>query len=248
MKYKVPITLLILLLIIIPVLAVSYPKLTDFVTDNADIISPEYEQKITELAKQIEQNTTAEIAVVTINSLEGISKEQYALELFEQAGIGKEDKDNGLLILVALEERQYRFEVGYGLEGSIPDASKVNIGIRIIEPNFKQGEYGKGIYESLVVVKGMLENDPEIISKYQSQYYPQRRASTIKLWFYLFFFFLFFISGFLGRRRGRGFMFIPLFLPGARGGFSGGVGGFGSSGFGGFGGGLGGGGGFGGSF
>ena len=134
--------ILIALLLITPILAVDYPNLNDFVTDEANIISPEYEQQIEQLAKAIEQETTVEIAIVTVLSLEGLTKEQYALELFEKEGIGKEDKDNGLLILVALEEREYRVEVGYGLEGSIPDASKVSLGTKILEPNFKENEFG----------------------------------------------------------------------------------------------------------
>ncbi len=244
------ITLLSIMLIMAACLSlgVSYPKLTDFVTDNADIIPPDYEQKITELAKQIEQETTVEIAVVTINSLEGVSKETYATELFEQAGIGKKDVDNGLLILVALDEKEYRVEVGYGLEGLIPDTYKVNLGTRILEPNFRQGEFGKGIYDTLSAIKEILSGEEEVLSKYQSQYNAQQNASKIKLWLYLIFFFIFIIMSIVGR-RGR-FFFFPLFIPGGR--TTGGIGGFGNAGFGsglgGFGGGLSGGGGFGGSW
>ncbi len=110
--------LLILLFLSPPACAVNYPQLQGFVTDNANMIDPAYAYDISQLAAKIEQETTVEIAVVTIESLEGESMEMYAVKLFEQAGIGKKDKDNGLLILVAKEEREYRFEVGYGLEGT----------------------------------------------------------------------------------------------------------------------------------
>jgi len=146
--------------------AVTYPQLNGFVTDNANIIDPVYKEKITQLAQQIEKESTVEIAVVTVDSLEGESKEMYAVNLFQQAGIGKKDKDNGLLILVAKQEREYRFEVGYGLEGTITDSMKVNIGDRIIVPNFKNGEYGKGIYESMVVIEGLVKGNEEIKSDY----------------------------------------------------------------------------------
>ncbi len=146
--------------------AVNYPQLKGFVTDSASIIDPVYEEKITQLAQKIEKETTVEIAVVTIESLEGESKEMYAVNLFKQAGIGKKDKDNGLLILVAKKEREYRFEVGYGLESTITDSMKVNIGDRIIVPNFRNGEYGKGIYESMVVIEGLVKGNEEIRSKY----------------------------------------------------------------------------------
>lgn len=164
--------LLILLLLLLPVAtAVNYPQINKaFVTDNANIIDPVYKDKITKLAQQIEKETTVEIAVVTVESLEGESKEAYAEKLFRQPpGIGKKDKDNGLLILVVCcenEDRGYRFEVGYGLEGTITDSMKVNIGDRIIVPNFRNGEYGKGIYESMVVIQGLVKGNEEVKSQY----------------------------------------------------------------------------------
>ncbi len=235
---------LLIILLSLSVSAIEYPELNDFVTDNANIISQEYKQQITDLAKQIEQETTVEIAIVTIQSLEGLSKEQYALELAETNGIGKEDVDNGLLILIALDEREYRVEVGYGLEGLIPDASKVTLGTRILEPNFKAGDFGQGIYDSLLAVQGLLQGQEEVLSQYQSTY--SSGNSSFKGWFYLIFFIIIISSSLFGRRRGSGFMFFPIMMPG--GGYSGGTGGFGSgSGFGGSMGGFGGGG-FGGSF
>jgi uncharacterized protein len=162
--------IIVILFLLLPVAsAVTYPQLTGFVTDNADLIDPGYEAKIIQLAEKIERETTVEIAVVTIESLEGESREMYAVKLFEQAGIGKEGKDNGLLILLAKQEREYRFEVGYGLEGTITDSMKVNIGDRIIVPNFINEEYGKGIYESMLVIEGVLKGNEEVISKYSMQ-------------------------------------------------------------------------------
>ncbi len=158
---------LIIFLLFLPLAsAVNYPQLRGFVTDNANMIDPAYEEKITQLAQKIEKESTVEIAAVTIESLEGESKEMYAVNLFKQAGIGKKDKDNGLLILVAKKEREYRFEVGYGLEGTITDSMKVNIGDRIIVPNFRNGEYGKGIYESMLIIQGLLQGNEEVKSKY----------------------------------------------------------------------------------
>jgi uncharacterized protein len=144
--------------------AVNYPQLTERITDDANIIDNEYKQKIKGLAERIEKDTTVEIAVLTIQSLEGDSPENYAVNTFRKSGVGKKDNNNGLLILVAKEEREYRFEVGYGLEGTIPDAMKVTIGDKIIVPNFKNGDYGKGIYESMLAVEGLVTNNTEVIS------------------------------------------------------------------------------------
>ncbi len=165
---KFVLTFLIIFTLFLPLAnAVNYPQLKGYVTDNANIIDPEYEEKITKLVQNIEKETTVEIAVVTIESLEGESKEKYAVKLFEQAGIGKKGKDNGLLILVAKKEREYRFEVGYDLESVITDSMKVNIGDRILVPNFKNGEYGKGLYEAVMEVNGLVRNDPSVVAKYE---------------------------------------------------------------------------------
>jgi len=243
---KIIIVLLSLLLAGVAVaVAVEYPELGNFVTDTAEMIDPVYEQRINELCREIEQNTTVEIAVVTIDSLNGMGKEQYAVELFERAGIGKKDKDNGLLILIAKSEREYRVEVGYGLEHLITDSHKVDIGDGILVPNFKRGEFGKGVYEAILSIQGLIDGREEVLSQYKMTYEGQRSESS---WvgFIIFLFTLMFILSIFniirrGTRTRGGYIFMG-------GGFGGGSGGFGSGGFGGFGGGLSGGGGFGGSW
>lgn len=240
--------LIILILSVATASGANYPQLTGFVTDNANMIDPSYEAQITALAKQIEENTTVEIAVVTVESFEGESKEMYAVNLFEQSGIGKADRDNGLLILVSKQEREYRFEVGYGLEGVITDSMKVNIGDRIIVPNFRNEDYGKGIYESIVIIEGLLEGDEGVISKYNMEPSGQSNDGG-SIWLYLLFgiiWLMFSISSSKGRRGRRGMG--GIYLGGFGGGFGGGMSGGGGFGGGGFGGGMSGGGGFGGSW
>ena len=161
------VTILMLLVVLLPMAsAINYPQLTGYVTDNANIIDVGYKQKITDLADKINKETTVEIAVLTVQSLEGDSPDNYAVQTFRQNGVGKKDNNNGLLILVAKNERKYKFEVGYGLEGTIPDAMKVPIGDKIITPNFRNGDYGKGIYESMLVIEGLVTNNTEVLSKY----------------------------------------------------------------------------------
>jgi uncharacterized protein len=120
--------------------------------------------QISALCAEIEQNTTSQIAVVMINSTEGISIEEYAGELFERWGIGQKDVDNGLLILVAVQDRTYRIEVGYGLEGVLNDAKVGRLGREFFVTNFQAGEYGKGIYEAVSVIGAELQGEPTIIS------------------------------------------------------------------------------------
>src|SRR3989344_239769 len=204
--------------------AITYPKLSDFVTDNANIIDPAYEQQILELAKAIEQNTTAEIAVVTVTSLEGLPIETYAVELFKQAGIGKKDLNNGLLILIAPNEREYRIEVGYGLEGTIPDIRAREIGTNIFVPNFRNNEYGKGIYDAVAVIGGYLQNNEEVISKYRASYVDSSQGKSPLYTFIIYLLFLFMVIGFfrfifgniavaLGMKKPRKSMgFFPFFI------------------------------------
>jgi len=156
-----------LFLLVIPLaLAVEYPKSINYVSDYANIISPEYEQLINQLAREIEDNTTVELAILVVDNLQGLDRETYVVEIFKQWGIGKKDINNGLLILVALEEQQYRIEVGYGLEPIITDATAGRIGRNNLVPNFKAGDYGKGIHEAILDINGFLNNDPSIISQY----------------------------------------------------------------------------------
>src|SRR5208283_1327806 len=111
-----------------------------YVTDLAQVIDPATRQKIELLATEVQQKTGAQIAVVTVNSLEGQTKEDYAADLYKHLGIGAKGKDNGALILIAPKDRQYRVEVGYGLEPVINDARAGDIG-RDMLPDLRKGDY-----------------------------------------------------------------------------------------------------------
>lgn len=161
--------LLLLLLLIIPAYAVDYPSPVGYVNDFADIIRPADEARLNDLITDIERNTTVEIAVVTITSLQGEDIDMYAVKLFEKWGIGKKGTDNGLLILVAKDDRKYRIETGYGLEGTINAATAGRLGRDILAANFKQEKYGEGLYEAVLEVKALVEKDPDVVAKYASE-------------------------------------------------------------------------------
>lgn len=156
--------LLIFLLLIPPVLAV--PEYKGYVTDNANILG-EWGLQIEKLCKEIEKNTTAEIAVLTIDSLEGMPIEEYSLNTAREWGVGKKETNNGLLLLIAYKDRKYRFETGYGLEGVLPDAKTGRIGRNILTPYFKQNRYGQGVHEAIKEIQGIIKQDPSIIAKYE---------------------------------------------------------------------------------
>lgn len=129
-------------------LSVDFPKPTPYkyINDYVGVVEPEYVQKIISVGKELEDKTTAQVTAVIIDSLQGITIEEYAVELFRRWGIGQKGKDNGVLLLVAINDRQMRIEVGYGLEGAIPDGKAGRIRDEYIIPYFKEGNYSKGIY------------------------------------------------------------------------------------------------------
>ncbi|MBT8041749.1 MAG: TPM domain-containing protein [Pontiella sp.] len=115
------------------------------VNDFANVIPANQEQQINEMIVELKQKAGAEIAVVTLQSLEGGEIEDFSNRLFERWGIGQRGKDNGLLFVAAMQDRKMRIEVGYGLEGAIPDSTAGRIRRDIITPQFKIGKPGTGI-------------------------------------------------------------------------------------------------------
>ena len=93
-----------------------------YVTDLAHVIDPATTAKIEALCAEVDQKTGAQIAVVTVASLEGETKEDYAVDLYKHLGVGSKKNNRGVLLLIAPTQRQYRIEVGYGLEPVINDA------------------------------------------------------------------------------------------------------------------------------
>jgi len=143
--------------------AINFPALTGRVVDNANILSPQTEKILTQKLKAFEQNTSNQIVVVTLKSLQGHSIEDYGYKLGRHWGIGQKGKDNGVLLIVAPNERKVRIEVGYGLEGTLTDAKSFLIINDIIIPYFKKGDFDKGILKGteaiMETIKGTFKAD-----------------------------------------------------------------------------------------
>lgn len=116
-----------------------------FVNDSANLLSNETEEYIINMNKSLESKTGAQIVVVTTKNLEGMDLEEYATELFREYGIGNKEKNNGVLILCAYEERKLRIEVGYGLEGALPDGKTGRIQDEYMIPYLKENDFDTGI-------------------------------------------------------------------------------------------------------
>jgi uncharacterized protein len=132
---------------VIPVLCIAqtYPQPTGFVTDAAQILSPQVRQEIESTLSLFAASSTNEIAVVTVTSMEGDYIEHYAEQLFKKWGVGTDAKDNGIVLLLAIRERKARIEVGYGLEGALPDSVAARIIANDLTPYLKEGNYDEGV-------------------------------------------------------------------------------------------------------
>jgi uncharacterized protein len=137
--------------------ASSVPYLTGRVTDNAEILSPTTAKSVAARLKTHEDSTGNQIAVLTVPSLEGESIEEYASEVFKEWKLGQKGKDNGILLLVAPKDRRMRIEVGYGLEGTLPDSAAGSIIRNVITPKFKAGDYDGGVEAGVSAIITVLE-------------------------------------------------------------------------------------------
>jgi len=135
------------------------PEYVGRINDFANVIDQANRQRIAQVISDLEAQTTAEMAVVTVNSLQGEDIEGYANRLFNKWGIGKKGKDNGILLLVAVADHKLRIEVGYGLEGTIPDGLAGDIIRNTIVPYLKQGRFGDGIYAGALRVAQKVEGE-----------------------------------------------------------------------------------------
>ncbi len=228
---------------------------TSYVTDLAGIIQPQTKSQLEALCTELEQKTGAQMTIVTVKSLDGNDIQTYANELFKQLGIGQKKQDNGVMLLVAPNERKYWTEVGYGLEPVINDARAGDAG-RLLVPYFRQGDYSSGIAATAWALAKYIADDKGVTLSGMPQFrqVPQgddTDFSGIWVWLVLGALVLFFLA----RHGGGG---VTGFLLGSilgsmgggnRGGWGGSSGGWGGGGgFGGFGGGSSGGGGAGGSW
>jgi len=143
------INLLILLLFsclfITNVNALVLPTSEFYVNDYANVLSPETEKYIIDKSKELYKVDGTQIVVVTVRNLENSSIEDYSLNLAREFGIGSKEKNNGLLILLALDERESRIEVGTGLEGILPDGKTGRFQDQYMIPYFKTNDFDTGI-------------------------------------------------------------------------------------------------------
>jgi hypothetical protein len=129
------------------------------VNDFAGIFKPQEIKKITGLIRRLEKTTGAEISVVSIESLDGKTIEEYSNELFNEWGIGKQDRHNGLLFLINKGESKYRIEIGLGFEKLLASDFINNLFEKYVIPNFSAGKFGAGVYKTLAWIASRITLD-----------------------------------------------------------------------------------------
>lgn len=173
--------LILFLLLVSPAHAQTFPELTGRVVDQADMLDPAQEAELTARLEALEAQSNRQMVVATINSLEGYDIESYGYQLgrtwaIGQDGEGETEKDNGLILLVAPNDRKVRIEVGYGLEGIMTDALSSIIIQNDILPRFRDGNMAGGILAGVdrITTQLML---PEDEARLLAQEAGQRSAS-----------------------------------------------------------------------
>ena len=137
--------------------AADVPMLTGRVMDNAEFLTPAARESISAKLKAHEDKTGNQVVVLTIPTLSDEGVEAYAVRVFESWKIGKKGKDNGVLLLVVPKEKKMRIEVGYGLEGPLPDAVASRIIRNVLAPPFKTGKFDQGMDEGVTAIISVLE-------------------------------------------------------------------------------------------
>jgi uncharacterized protein len=197
-----PALLLLLALIVAPAGAdtLPLPALTGRVVDQANILSGSEESRLDATLRDFENKSSIQLVVVTLPSLQGHPIEDWGLALGRTWGIGQKGKDNGALLVVAPNDRELRIEVGYGLEGTLPDAIADSIIRNVIIPRFKAGDMAGGISDGVdAIIKALSGNGEEFAPSKR-----QVASRTVSQWTPLLFMGLFVVFMIIARfRRGR---------------------------------------------
>ena len=147
--------------------APDFPALSGRVVDEANLMSRKQAHQLTQQLAAFEKRSSIQLVVVSIDSLDGETIEEYGYQLGRHWGIGQKGKNNGVLLLIAQDERKVRIEVGYGLEGALPDAIAANIIQTRILPAFKRGD----------MVAGVVAGSQGIMQALAGEYQPVDNAS-----------------------------------------------------------------------
>ncbi|WP_456434412.1 TPM domain-containing protein [Thermosulfuriphilus sp.] len=165
--------LILLVATVSPVQALdALPSIKGYINDYAEMISPEVEGRLETLLRGLEETDSTQFVILTVESLDGLPIEEYALKVAEAYRLGQAEKDNGILLLVAKKERKIRIEVGYGLEGVLTDVMAGRIIDQVISPRFRAGDFDGGFLAGAQAIVGLVRG--EFLPEEDSPKAPQR--------------------------------------------------------------------------
>jgi len=207
---------LIFLLIFLPVgnfaqAQQAIPEYTNRVIDLTDTLTSEQRQKLEQRLKQLEADKGSQLAVLIVPSTQPESIEQYSIRVVEKWRLGRKEIDDGVLLLIAKNDRKLRIEVGYGLEGAIPDVTAKRVICEVITPHFKKGDFYGGITAGVEQLARLIQGEP-LPEPAPRQAQQNQDTGDLLFWLFLILFFAQTFRWLFGR------------LPGAV--VAGGVGGF----------------------
>lgn len=228
--------LILILLAISPSLSASklLPVPKNYVEDRANIIAPATEQQLNMLLKEVEQKTTAQMIILTVETTGEQPIAMFAIDHAEAWKLGQKHKDNGVLVVVATKDKKYRFEIGYGLEGVLTDVFTGSVGRDYMVPNFKRGDFSRGIQEATAAIVNKLGTEYGVtfsgVPKITYQQRGRRRRSRGNPIVSVIGFIIFAVIFFMLPPPLRRLLLISMLLGGRRRGYYGGSGGFGGGG------------------
>jgi uncharacterized protein len=195
-----------LLLIAAPTLAetLPVPALSGRVVDQAGILNSAEESRLTTKLKDLEDKTSIQLVVVTLSSLRGSPIEDWGLALGRSWGIGQKGKDNGALLIVAPNDRELRIEVGYGLEGTLPDATADAIIRNVIVPQFKNGNMAGGISDGVDAIIAVFTGTGEEFTPSRRELVGRTLSNLLPMLFIAFFIIMMIVNFIRQSRRPRG--------------------------------------------
>ena len=184
----------------------KFPELTGRVVDEAGILPPEVEARLTAQLQELETTTQRQLVVATVGDLDGYDISDYGYQLGRAWGIGDKERNDGAILLVAPNDRRVRIEVGYGLEGYLTDALSALIIQNQIIPRFKDGDFPGGIEAGTTAIIQQLQLSPEEAAAIAAKAGKQRASDggfPVGLIFFLFLLFLFVILPLIRAGRSR---------------------------------------------
>lgn len=176
------------------------------VNDFANVINDEQQQKLETKLSEFTKNSSNEISIVTIKSLDGDTIEDFAVQLFKNWGIGKKERDNGVLILAAIDDKKMRIEVGYGLEGALTDAQSFWIINQIMKPAFRFENYYQGFDNAVDKIIGAtrgeyIPNDQPLAQNNKINNNIKTLSHNLEYIFYIIIFGAMWLASILGRSK-----------------------------------------------